>query len=151
MRWERRGWEVGAEGPGRCKTESSKKPLGREARRAASAPHRLRCAFFPSPLLPRPPSPDSINSKDAHTEPPGCVQVKPISVNFPTRLSAQITRAPNVPFPGIWFPFPPPSPSLGAPPFPLLKNSEDPRPRKKPAQRGAEWAPSWKTPPSTQM
>ncbi|XP_061032945.1 basic proline-rich protein-like [Eubalaena glacialis] len=41
------------------------------------------------------PRPDSIHSKDAHPAPLGCVQVKPISVNFPTRLSAQITRAPN--------------------------------------------------------
>lgn len=59
------------------------------------------------------PSPrwDSIHSKDARPEPPGGVQVKPISVNSPTRLSAQITRAPNVPFPGIWFPSPPPTPS----------------------------------------
>lgn len=59
---------------------------------------------------------DSIRSKDARPEPPGGVQVKPISVNSPTQLSAQITRAPNVPFRHLF-----PSPTY---PFPLRKNEK---------------------------
>ena len=115
-------------GLGRWKTPASKNP-----------PTRAH-AGRPSPPLPSP-RPDSIHSKDAHPAPLGCVQVKPISVNFPTRLSAQITRAPNAPVPGIWFPFPPPTPSPRAPPSYSLKIQKSLDRGGKPAQHRAERAP----------
>lgn len=109
---------------------------------------QARLPFLPPPLCSPPsPPPDSINSKDAHTEPLGCVQVKPISVNFPTRLSAQITRAPNVPFPGIWFPFPPPTPSLGAPPSHSLKIQKILDQERSPPSKGRNGLPAGKRPP----
>lgn len=57
MSWERGGWEVGAEGLGKCKTESSKNPLSRGARRAALARTGSAALSPPSPLLPSLPSP----------------------------------------------------------------------------------------------
>lgn len=75
------------------------------------------------------------------------MQVKPISVNFPTRLSAQITRAPNVPFPGIWFPFPPPTPSLGAPPSHSLKILKILDRERSPPSKGRNGLPAGKRPP----
>ena len=86
-----------------------------------------------SPARPSPRR-DSTHSTDARPEPPGGAQVKPISVNFPTRLSAQILELQTCP-----------SPASGSHPltypFPLLKNSEEPRPSKQPAQHREGWAP----------
>lgn len=67
MSWERGGWEVGAEGLGRCKTESSKNPLSRGARRAALAPHRLGCPFSPLPSAPLPPLPPIASTRKTRT------------------------------------------------------------------------------------
>lgn len=67
MGWERGGWEVGAEGLGRCKTESSKTPLGRGARRAALAPHGLRSPPFPSLPLPSAPLPPKASTPKTRT------------------------------------------------------------------------------------
>lgn len=64
------------------------------------------------------------------------MQVKPISVNSPTQLSAQITRAPNVPFPGIWFPIPPPPTPSHSVKIQKRASTES----KQPAQHGAGWA-----------
>lgn len=144
MSGERGGWEVGAEGFGRCKTEPSKtRSAGAHAGQPGLGSAPLRSAPLRSPPLPH----DSINSKDAHSEPPGGVQVKPISVNFPTRRSAQIARAPNVPFPGIWFPFPPPTLSLGAPPSHSLKIQKIRGRARSPPSEGRNGLPAGRPPP----
>lgn len=112
-----------AGGHRRCKTQPSKNPLGQGARRAAQPAPR-----FPSFPLPR-----------YHQLQKGALPAARLCAGetnfgkFSPLGSAQITRAPNVPFPGIWFPFSPPTPSLCAPSSHSLKIQKI-LAREKPAQ-----------------
>lgn len=132
MRWARGGWEVGAEGHGRCKTEPSKSSLS-----PAHAEHPAHA----SPLsYPRPLSPQHQLQRRAL----GAVGLCAGEINFgkfPHSALGTDNSSSKCALPRHLVPIPPTRPFPLHSPFPLLKNSEDPGLRKKPAPHGAEWAP----------